>query len=171
MEIWKDIKNYENEYQVSNLGRVKSKRSNIIIKNILDSTGYLICTLSVVNKRKKVLVHRLVAQEFIENTNNKPQVNHVDGDKTNNHYSNLEWVTPKENTKHAWNLGLASVSDLHKEVARKTMSNTMSKKVVDLQTGIFYDSLKKAVEAINSNYNTEKTRIRQNNNTKRFNYI
>ena len=171
MEIWKDIKNYESEYQISNLGRVKSKRANKIMKNVLDSNGYLICTLSVVGKRKKFSIHRLVASAFVDNNLHKSQVNHIDGNKQNNISTNLDWVTPKENTNHAWELGLAKVTNLHKEVARKTMSNTMSKKVVDLQTGIFYDSLTKASAAINSNYNTEKTRMRQNNKTLRFKYI
>ena len=171
MEIWKNIKNYESEYQISNLGRIKSIRAGKIMKNVLDNNGYLICTLSVSGKRKKFAIHRLVADAFIDNIFNKQQVNHIDGNKQNNISSNLEWVTPKENTNHAWRLGLSKVTDLHKEVARKTMSKTMSKKVVDLQTGIFYDSLTKAADAINSNYNTEKTRIRQNNKTLRFKYI
>ena len=170
MEIWKDIKDYP-EYEISNLGKIKSKRADKIMKNVLDNNGYLICTLSVQGKRKKFGVHRLVASAFIDNDLHKSQVNHIDGIKQNNISTNLEWVTPKENTNHAWQLGLAKVTDLHKEVARKTMSNTMSKKVVDLQTGIFYDSLTKAAAAINSNYNTEKTRIRQNNKTLRFKYI
>jgi hypothetical protein len=171
MEIWKDIENYESYYEVSNLGRIKSKRSCIIMKNILNNNGYLMCTLSAPGKRKKFSVHRLVAAAFIKNDLDKKQVNHIDGNKLNNIIINLEWVTPKENTNHAWRLGLAKVTDLHKEVARKTMTNTMSKKVVDLQTGIFYDSLTKAAAAINSNYNTEKTRIRKNNTTLRFKYI
>lgn len=63
-------------------------------------------TLSKQHKNKKILVHRLVAQAFIPNPCNKPQVNHIDGNPQNNFIENLEWVTNSENTQHAWNTGL-----------------------------------------------------------------
>lgn len=108
-EVWKDIKGYEGLYQISNLGRVKSlKRFNTnnantkdrILKPSLDRKGYLHVVLCKNNKRYNKTLHRLVAEAFIENPENKPQVNHIDEDKTNNRVSNLEWMTNKENRNH-----------------------------------------------------------------------
>nr|WP_312578233.1 NUMOD4 domain-containing protein [Sedimentibacter sp.] len=105
-EIWKDVKGYEGLYQVSNLGRIKSIRNNIILKQRLDKDGYCIINLSNNGMQKHYRVHRLVAETFITNDNAKPQVNHLDGNKTNNYTSNLEWVTGKENLHHAIRNGL-----------------------------------------------------------------
>ena len=110
-EIWKDIPNYENSYQVSNLGRVKSlgNKSNhkkeIILKqsNVMN---YQCVSLRKNNKAKMFKIHRLVAQTFIPNPSNLPQVNHKDGNKLNNKLNNLEWCTASENIKHAFKTGL-----------------------------------------------------------------
>lgn len=95
-EIWKDIKGYENLYQVSNLGRVKSKRK--ILKAI--NGEYLKVGLSKNGKQNTLYIHRLVAKTFISNFENKPQVNHKDENKHNNCVENLEWVTFKENMNY-----------------------------------------------------------------------
>ncbi|WP_242227195.1 NUMOD4 domain-containing protein [Bacillus cereus group sp. BfR-BA-01315] len=105
-EIWKDIEGYEGYYQVSNTGKIKNKRNSRIRKNCLTKYGYLNVQLLISGKDKTFQVHRLVAQAFIPNPNNKTQVNHIDGNKLNNNIDNLEWVTPKENMKHAWDIGL-----------------------------------------------------------------
>ena len=99
-EIWKDIKEYEGLYQVSNLGRVKNLYTNSILKGCKHINGYLGVTLSKNGSKSTKKIHRLVAQAFISNTENKSQVNHIDENKTNNMISNLEWVTAKENSNH-----------------------------------------------------------------------
>ena len=105
MEIWKDIEGFEGLYQVSNLGKVKSLNYNHtkkekILKHGSDRVGYLRVNLCKEGKRKTYQVHRLVAQAFIPNLENKPQVNHKDEDKTNNKVENLEWMTRRENINY-----------------------------------------------------------------------
>jgi hypothetical protein len=99
-EIWKDVVGYEGLYRISNLGKIKSLRKNIILKPVKNSRAYCQVTLSQGNKRKNYRINRLVAIHFIENTLNKPHVNHIDEDKENNRADNLEWCTPKENCNH-----------------------------------------------------------------------
>lgn len=110
-EIWKDIEGYEGLYQVSNLGRIKSlgMRSNHKKEMIMKQQivrGYKKVTLTKESKPKIYSVHRIVAYEFIENIDDKIEVNHIDGNKLNNCVYNLEWVTPSENIRHAFKLGL-----------------------------------------------------------------
>lgn len=110
-EIWKAIKDYEGKYEVSNLGRVKSlERTSRLNRKIKErilaprehTGGYLRVQLS----RKDFYIHRLVAETFIPNPENKSQVNHIDGNKRNNRVDNLEWNTPLENNLHAIRTGL-----------------------------------------------------------------
>lgn len=107
-EIWKDIKNYEGLYKVSNLGNVKSlpkkagrsNRKEKILNFNKNSKGYLRVELSKDKKRKQCLVHRLVAETFIPNYNNLPQINHKDENKENNYIDNLEWCDNKYNNNY-----------------------------------------------------------------------
>lgn len=99
-EIWKDIEEYEGIYQVSNLGRVKRVTSGRILKEFKITKGYLLVSLYKNGSQSKKLIHRLVAQAFIPNPDDKPQVNHINEDKTNNLVSNLEWTTAKENVNY-----------------------------------------------------------------------
>ncbi|QVU02011.1 NUMOD4 motif protein [Enterococcus phage vB_EfaS_785CS] len=108
-EEWIDIKGYEGLYQVSNLGRVKSLKrttnnyscyTDKILKPSFNKKGYLQLHLCKDKCNKTCRVHRLVAEAFIPNHENKQQVNHIDEDKTNNVVSNLEWATTKENVNH-----------------------------------------------------------------------
>lgn len=100
MEIWRDIKDYEGLYQVSNLGRVKSLKygKEKILKGYKYRGGYLRVDLYKERKVKHFPIHRLVASAFINNPNNLPQVNHKDEDKTNNCAENLEYCDSSYNT-------------------------------------------------------------------------
>jgi hypothetical protein len=113
MEVWKDIEGYEGLYQVSNLGRVKSLQRSVyhpikkiqkIPEKILISDirrGYHTVSFCKNGTKKSFLVHRLVAKNFVEKIIEKKEVNHIDGNKQNNNWSNLEWVTSSENQIHA----------------------------------------------------------------------
>lgn len=114
-EIYKDIIGYEGFYQVSNLGNVKrlnyrNSGKERCLKNYLSHIGYYKICLSKNSKVITVNVHRIISQAFIPNPENKSQVNHKDGNKLNNNVENLEWVTSKENTQHAHNIGLINTS-------------------------------------------------------------
>ena len=110
MEIWKDIQGYENMYMVSTKGRIKTMKrkgryESYVMKQELTNNGYLRCSLSKKCIHKRYSVHRLVALAFIPNAENKPQINHIDGIKTNNNVSNLEWCTASENQLDIWEKG------------------------------------------------------------------
>ena len=113
IEIWKDKKDYEGLYQASNLGRmrsldrwVSSKNGSMqfikgrILKLFNNNQGYLHVVLSKNNKVKAYLVHRIIAETFLPNTDNLPCVNHKDEDKTNNRVENLEWCDAKYNSNY-----------------------------------------------------------------------
>lgn len=108
-EIWKPIAGYEGLYEVSNLGQVRSlPRKNVKggIKSPTETKwGYLICPLWKNGKAKHCSVHRLVAEAFIPNPENKPTVNHIDCNRKNNRADNLEWATQSENVRHSVKLG------------------------------------------------------------------
>lgn len=119
IEIWRDVVGYEGCYRVSNLGRVKScfrsrrGKNNTVsyvyekIKQLTtDIDGYLLVSLYNDTASQVVRVHRLVAQAFLPNPDNLPQVNHKDGDKFNNSVTNLEWCTNQDNIDHSWKIGL-----------------------------------------------------------------
>lgn len=150
-EIWKDIKNFEGKYQISNLGRVKSLNyagtgKAHILKNRYDGHGYPQISLG---RNKQMRVHRLVAEAFIYNPQNKPYVNHIDGNKTNNKVENLEWCTPAENTQHLVNvLGYKPTENTKRKQSKSAKARGVSqktrlatfKKVLCVETNIIYES-------------------------------
>ena len=155
-EIWKDITEYKGLYQVSNLGNVKSLPKFInnspkseligyyskekILKPFKNPKGYQLVKLYKNKHKCTKKIHRLVAEAFIPNKNNLPQVNHIDGNKMNNNVNNLEWCTNKENQIHAWE------NNLQKRKFGK--ENKFSKKVIqyDLKMNFIkiWDSIEEA---------------------------
>nr|DAS34350.1 MAG TPA: homing endonuclease [Caudoviricetes sp.] len=99
-EEWIPIEGYEGYYEISNLGRVYSIRRNMILKNKISPTGYARVSLSVNGVAKHHAVHRLVANAFIKNPDNKPTVNHINENKLDNRVENLEWATNAEQNVH-----------------------------------------------------------------------
>ena len=131
-EIWKDIPNYEGLYQASTLGRIRSLTRTHLEKPIIrvastDKDGYLKLVLVKNKQRKTFRVHRLVAETFIPNPENKPQVNHRDENPANNCVTNLEWMTPKENINYGTGIE-----------RRATPSR---KRVRCIETGVIYSSI------------------------------
>ena len=99
-EIWKDIKNYEGLYKASNFGKIKSIKKGILLKPFTNTRGYLQVDLYKCGKHKHFLVHRIIAETFLENKNNLEEVNHKDENKLNNNINNLEWCTSKYNCNY-----------------------------------------------------------------------
>lgn len=155
MYQFKTIEAYKH-YTVNELGQVSSKdrmivtidgksyfRKGKLLKPKKHKDGYLFVTLTKEKIKKNFYVHRLVAEAFIPNPENKPQVNHINGNKTDNTISNLEWVTNAENSRHAYNNGL---------YFRIEHLKPNSQAVIDTVNNTCYPTIKEAANALNRNY-------------------
>jgi predicted XRE-type DNA-binding protein len=179
MDVWKDIKGFEGIYQVNEYGEVKSieritfnngtntynKIKEKILKKISDKNGYYRYCFFKDKKRYSVFAHRLVANCFIDNPNKKPQVNHIDGVKTNNHVSNLEWCTAKENTRHALDLGLS----FQAPGENHHMSKLTNKEVFVIRS--LYDKKQMTQKEISFLFNVSQTQISRIVNKKKWSHI
>lgn len=139
MEEWKQIENYPN-YWISTYGNVYSVRRDIILRPGRDSWGYLNVSLRNEHGGHTTKISRLVAKAFIPNPFNKPEVNHIDGNKENNHVDNLEWVTSSENKRHAIATRL--------NVRASYDAGRPKRKIRDLDTGEIYDSMAECSKAL-----------------------
>jgi hypothetical protein len=162
-ETFKDIKGYEGVYQISNFGRVKSLRREFVnsrgqhrileesfLKESPHKGGYVKVGLTVDGKTKTFNVHRLVASAFCEKKIGNVEVNHIDGNKKNNHYSNLEWVTRSENTKHAFDNNLGNFKDRALNNLKKINNALKYHRVIFKKKNevIVFDSVSKASDYI-----------------------
>lgn len=162
-EIWKDIEGYNGCYQVSNFGNVFVRESYVqawggaqrkkprILKSADNGHGYRYVTISVKNKRKNHYVHILVAKAFIPNPEEKPCVNHKNGNKKDNSVGNLEWCTYGENQAHAIKTGLV----------RKGSEKVNAIKLYDFNNKRTYGTIREAANILNINYGTLKCGLRQ----------
>lgn len=162
-EIWVPIPNYEGLYEVSNFGTVRSLTRTVkigpnfrtiesqVLKPMFNR-GYYQIIVCKNSKHKTLKPHRLVAQLFIPNPQNKPEVNHRDANKLNNRVDNLEWNTSQENSLHSVKLGLRIVTEKSREAARRnsklTPKGINAKKVIDIATGHIFSSVGEAAKSL-----------------------
>lgn len=157
MEQWKDIKGFESLYQISNLGRVKSlsrkwKPDESILVNQINTFGYHVVRLGQgVGKYKQFFIHRLVALHFIDNPNNLSEVNHKDGDKLNNDFTNLEWVSRSKNMIHAFDTRLVSNSGTDNPNCKLTETIVLCI-LKEYESGISKENIMKKYNLTLSNY-------------------
>ena len=145
-EVWKKVKD-NRTYSVSSTGLVRNDKTGRVLKPWICSVGYLTIKFGLYSKNK--LVHRLVATAFISNPDNKPEVNHKDGNKLNNSISNLEWMTRSENIQHGFETGLISRQIGHKKSvgSKNSMAKLNEEKVKQIRKELLksssYDIAKK----------------------------
>lgn len=149
-------------YTVFENGDIISKRFNKPLAPRKNSNGYFFVNLTYKKEIKNEPAHRIIAVSFIPNPENKPQVNHKDGNKLNNHVSNLEWCTRSENMKHAFKLGLCKNTLKAVKIngtinGKKTIAIAIEatrKPVINTVTGDTYMSVKHASDCVGVKYNT-----------------
>jgi len=132
-EVWKYIFDYPN-YQVSNLGRIRSLKTYKILKLKKNKDGYLVVCLCKYSKKHTIFVHRLVAKAFVPNYNNYTVINHKDEDKTNNIYTNLEWCTQKYNVNYGTRI--KRIKDVYKNKRYNKMIEAISNTSVCIKSSI-----------------------------------
>ena len=154
-EKWKNVEGYNGLYKISNTGRIVSykKGKPYELAPYSNNRGYLAIGLSDGLVRRRYTMHKLVARHFIPNPENKPQVNHKDGDKHNNHVDNLEWVTQSENIQHSYKIGLRTYNS---EIYHKNKYNEQKKVgiiAINLETleSFHFQSINEAARQLDCN--------------------
>lgn len=181
-EIWKDIKGYEGLCQASDCGKIRSLERFIetshgvkrlmkgTVKKELDNgNGYMYIRINKEGKSKHFYVHRIIAETFIPNPENKPQVNHRNGIKDDNRVENLEWCTVQENQRHKWDV----LGYTHSERTRKKFAVATKKRMLEKPTcitkvsinGVIFESMKTAslYHGKNKNYFSQAYRKQKQN--------
>ena len=156
MEIWKPIIGYEDLYEISSFGNVKSLQKGLkkekILKNRPDDSGYVRVDLRLNGKPKTIRTHRLVAIHFIPNVYNNPQVNHINGNKSDNRVENLEWVSSIENQCHRY----AKTKMASKFMGVTKQKNNWKAEIVYMKKYFYLGSFKTEELAYNSRVRFEK---------------
>lgn len=150
--MWQKIQDIN--YEVSESGLVRNDtRKNVMTPYSTGNTPYLIVSLEMNGRQKMFSVHRLVAKYFVDNPNNLPEVNHLDGNKLNNHYTNLKWVTRSENMQHMYDSGLKKYKPLHYK-GKFGDEHNRSKKVRCIETGLEFGSMSEAGRILNIDFSS-----------------
>jgi hypothetical protein len=138
---WSSINSNKKNYFINNTGFVLSLKNRTIklLRLRIDRAGYFTVRLTQDGNTTTHFLHRLIAETFVQNTDNKPFVNHINGIKTDNRIENLQWVTHSENVQHAFDNGL---------------NNASSTKIIDKCTGKIYNSISNAAKELKINYST-----------------
>lgn len=148
----KQIKDFPN-YLITLDGRVFSMITMKFLKPNSTTTGYLSAQLyDKLGGSRRRLIHRLVAKAYLPNEENKAQVNHINGIKSDNCVLNLEWNTSSENNRHAFRTGLRFVDDKRRQMGHD-LKERRKKIVLNTETGIFYNSMQEAAESVNFHFN------------------
>jgi len=155
IEIWKDLKDYEGNYKISNHGRIKNKRG-VLVKGWITNINYIKVRLYKDKKAKDFYVHRLVAFNFLIPVKGKNVVNHLDSNPSNNMASNLEWCTQAENMHHA---------KINKRM------NTEGKKVIHIPTNKIYNSIQQAADDFKLKQNTLLYQLKRKSKVCEFQYL